>query len=184
MARWSFLIVAVVLCGLTHDALADGHAPSFPKGTLTLQGYGTYAGGIDADSDLGSAAFGVGYYVWDNVSLSLEASGYRVWQSNQNAWAYGMSGVLRHHFLQLEKATIFADVSFGPAEATRRVPEGGTHFNFITRTGIGVTYPIQERLHLMGGVRYFHLSNAQIEGKVRNPSINGVEGFVGVMWSL
>ena len=36
----------------------------------------------------------------------------------------------------------------------------------------------------MAGVRYFHLSNAHLEGPRRNPSINGLEGFLGVMWTF
>ena len=165
-------------------ALANGRPAAFPKGTLTLQTYATYAGGIDADSDFGSAAFGAGYYVWDNVSLSLEASGYRVFQSSHDAWAYGIAGVLRHHIIQFDRTTIYADVAFGPVEATRHVPEGGTNFNFITRAGLGATYQIRDRLNMIGGVRYFHLSNARLEGSAKNPSINGVEGYVGLMWSL
>ena len=36
----------------------------------------------------------------------------------------------------------------------------------------------------MGGARYFHLSNAQIDGPLRNPSVNGIEGYFGLMWNL
>ena len=48
----------------------------------------------------------------------------------------------------------------------------------------GTTYPLKDNLHLLTGVRYFHLSNARIEGNSRNPSINGVEGFLGLMWTF
>jgi hypothetical protein len=160
---------------------------SFPKGTWTFQLYGTYADGLDARTDIASGAAGVGYFVFDNLALGLEANGYHAQQSGfdvRNAWMYGVSGVLRHHLLRFERMTFFIDVSFGPAEATHRVPAGGTYFNFVTRTGIGTTYQMKENLHLIGGVRHFHLSNAKIEGSDRNPSINGVEGFVGLMWTF
>ena len=91
---------------------------------------------------------------------------------------------MRHHLWRFDRATLFADVTFGPALATHRVPREGTYFNFTTRTGLGMTYQLDDHLHLMGGVRYFHLSNAQIEGSTRNPSINGVEGFLGLMWAF
>ena len=163
---------------------AGDRPPSFPKGTLSLQAYGTYAGGIDAKEVIGSGAAGASYYVFDNLSLGLEVSGYHLTQSpGRNTWMYGVAGVLRHHLLQFDRATVFADVSFGPVEAAARVPEGGTYFNFATRSGLGVTYPLREHLYLLGGVRYFHLSNARIEGSQRNPSINGIEGFLGLMWT-
>lgn len=156
---------------------------TFPRGTLTLQAYGTYAAGLDANSNLGTGAAGVGYFIFDNLSLGVEANAYRTTRQEHNATAYGISGVLRHHLLHFDRASVFADVSFGPVEATQRVPAGGTYFNFVTRTGIGATYPIGDRLYVLGGVRYFHLSNAHLEGPERNPSINGIEGFVGLMWT-
>jgi hypothetical protein len=165
----------------------DATPPAFAKGTRTFQAYGTYAGGLDADTNVGSGAVGAGYFVFDDLSLSLEASGYRAQQSGRdtaNAWMYGIAGVLRHHLIHLDRATVFADVSFGPVESTKRTPAGGTDFNFITRSGIGVTYQLKDNLHLLTGVRYFHLSNARIEGNARNPSINGVEGFLGLMWTF
>jgi hypothetical protein len=64
------------------------------------------------------------------------------------------------------------------------VPDGGTYFNFTTSTGLGATYRIQDHFYLLGGVRYFHLSNAQIQGPQHNPSVNGVEGFFGLLWTF
>jgi hypothetical protein len=159
--------------------------PAFPKGTLSFQTYGTYSGGLGKYTNTESAAAGVGYYVFDNFSLSLEASGYRAQQSAaRDAWMYGVAGVLRHHVIQFDRTTIFFDATFGPVEATARVPGGGTYFNYITRTGIGATFLLKDHTYLIGGARYFHLSNARIEGPIRNPSINGVEGFVGIMWTF
>ena len=185
MKRWYFALALTVMASVTTPALAGESAPAFPKGTFSLQAYGTVAGGIDAEEIFDSAAFGASYYVFDNFSLGLEASGYRFTQSpGSDGWMYGVAGVLRHHLIQFDRTTLFADVTFGPAEANDRVPAGGTYFNFTTRTGIGATYQLQDNLYLIGGVRYFHLSNARIEGPERNPSVNGVEGYVGLMWKL
>lgn len=156
----------------------------FPKGTLTIEGYATDAGGLDADANLASGAIGFGYFVLQNLSLGLEADGYREHVSGEDAWGYGISGVLRHHLLRYEKSTLFADVTFGPIESTSPLPVGGTNFNFIFRAGLGVTYQLDEHLHLLSGIRYFHVSNARLEGAERNPSINGAEGYVGLMWMI
>lgn len=178
-------LLAVTLLIATCVTAENPAPPAFPKGTLSFQTYGAYESGLGAYSNAASVAAGAGYYVFDNLSLSLEANGYRVTQSPaHNAWMYGLSGALRHHVLQFDRSTLFIDASFGPVEATGRVPGGGTYFNFVTRTGLGATFQLREHLHLLGGVRYFHLSNARIEGSQRNPSINGIEGFLGLMWTF
>lgn len=163
----------------------DAPAVAFPKGTLSLQAYGTYAAGLDnTGSQLASGAVGASYYVFDNLSLGVEASGYSTLQDSESGVAFGLAGVLRDHLLHFDRFTLFSDVSFGPAQDSTRIPADGTYFNFITRTGVGLTYELREHLYLMGGVRYFHLSNAKIEGADRNPSINGIEGFFGLMWTM
>ena len=184
MRRFNLLGLAAILM-LAPPLHAEDRAPAFPKGTLSLQTYGTYSGGLGAYTNTESAAAGVGYYVFDNLSLSLEASGYRAQNSpGRDAWLYGVSGVLRHHLIQFDRVTFFIDAAFGPIEATERVPAGGTYFNFVTRTGIGATFQLKDHFYLLTGARYFHISNARIEGSARNPSVNGIEGFLGVMWTF
>ena len=162
-----------------------GDKPSFPKGTLSFQSYTTCAGGIDAKEVFYSGVVGGSYYVFDDVSLGLEASGYQVTQSpGHDTSMGGLAVVLRHHFLDVDRVTLFADVSFGPTIATDRVPQGGTYLNFTPRTGLGATYLLHDHFYLMGGARYFHLSNAHIDGPLRNPSVNGIEGYVGLMWTF
>jgi hypothetical protein len=48
--------------------------------------------------------------------------------------------------------------------------------------GLGATVPIADKLDFIGGVRFFHLSNANMHGRDENPAINGVQGYVGLMW--
>ena len=54
----------------------------------------------------------------------------------------------------------------------------------MTRAGIGLTYKLDESTYLFGGARYFHLSNARLEGIEHNPQMNGVEFYVGLMFPL
>jgi hypothetical protein len=181
--RLATLCAPMFIFLITATALADNFTKDcFPKGTLTIEGYATDAGGLDADANLASGAIGFGYFVLQNLSLGLEADGYHERVSGEDAWGYGISGVLRHHLVRYEQSTLFADVTFGPIESTSPLPVGGTNFNFIFRTGLGVTYQLDEHLHLMSGIRYFHVSNARLEGAQRNPSINGAEGYIGLMW--
>ena len=62
-------------------------------------------------------AIGGSYYVFDNLSLGLEASGYQVVQTpGHNTQMFGIAGTLRHHILDISSNfTVFADVTFGPA---------------------------------------------------------------------
>jgi hypothetical protein len=39
-------------------------------------------------------------------------------------------------------------------------------------------------MHLMFGARYWHLSNARIEGVERNPNFNAAQVFIGLIWQL
>ena len=164
----------------------DEAAPAFfEKGTFTLQVYPGYelSGGRDR-SNLASATIGAGYYVFDNVALNLELSGYHVHQRGPDTYAAGLQLILRHHLWQRERFSLFADVGGGIFRGDDYVPSGGTHFNFTFRSGLGITWQLRDRMHLLGGIRYFHLSNAARRGILRNPSVNGTEGYIGLMFEL
>jgi opacity protein-like surface antigen len=147
----------------------------------TAQSYVALAGA--RDEWLPSLNVGVGYNPLPQLSLNVEVAAYGVFQDGENAGAGEARLMLRHHFFVKERWTAFADVGFGAFEASERVPEGGTRFNFVFRSGLGVSYELRDGMYLMGGARYWHLSNAKMEGDLRNPSINGVEGYVGLMWT-
>lgn len=157
----------------------------FPQGAFTLQASAAYAKGLEARQEsIPSASFGFNYFVWDNFSLGAEIQGLRAIQDGDDAWAGEIGFMLHHHLIRFGGCSIFADFNFGPVWSTEQVPADGTQFNFITRIGAGATARLTDDMHLMFGVRYFHLSNARIEGVERNPNINGIEGYVGLMWLL
>lgn len=175
------ILVSLLMCA-SRGLAAE---PTFPADHWTLTANTAYAMGLgDPDADLASVSVGANYFVIDNLSLGLEISGLHADQSSDDAFGGGLSAVLRHHFFDFDGTTIFFDVMSGPVQWSRRVPEGGTHFNFITRAGIGATHKLNDDFDLMGGARYFHMSNARIEGDERNPSVNGIEFYIGVVWHL
>ncbi len=134
-------------------------------------------------ADIAALELGGNYFIRDNFSLGVEIAGYGVSQPGDDAAAVGLSGVFRHHLFDWDRKTLFFDGSFGPFEASEQVPGGGTRFNFVSRLGAGMTFDLQNDTKLMAGARWWHLSNAQIEGARRNPSINGIELYIGLMWS-
>jgi hypothetical protein len=185
--RNGWIVATLVLC-LAHAAQAQ-QAPApeetwgFPKGQWTAQ---TYLSGVLGDSEpIASGAVGIGYFPWNNVSLNADVYGYGIFNNAPDTAATGFQLQLRNHHFHGDRWTIFSDVGEGVFEAFENdVPRDGTRLNFTFRTGLGGTYQLRDNLYLIGGVHYFHLSNAQIEGHERNPNINGVEGYVGLMWTL
>jgi hypothetical protein len=174
----------IILLAASATLAAEPPAPLFPRGTTDLTLDASFIHDWDrGNSNFAVAGAGAGYYFLDTVSLGLEINGYQVFQ-DQSSYAGGVALLGRHHFFTHGRWSIFADVGFGVFEANDPVPAGGTHFNFTFRSGLGATYRLHEGLDLIGGVRYFHLSNARIKGRVHNPSANGFEPYVGVMWTF
>ena len=188
-ASFARLLAALLSLTLAAAARADdpeaqpSRRPLFPKGTRTFQSYGGYLNDLGPqDQEGGFVTAGVGYYVFDGVSLSAELSGYGISQPGEDAVAGAIGVVLRHHLVEFGNESFFIDVAFAPFEANHRVPQGGTRFNFVTQSGIGWAHGLSGDSNLLLGVRFIHLSNAQMEGDGRNPSINGISAYVGFIW--
>lgn len=164
-------------------AAADVYT-AFPKGTFTLHTYAAYTDDVEsADYAIPSVNVGAGWYVWDSFAIGAEASVLGFYSGNgDDTEAFSLGVFLRHHFVETKNYTIFFDALFAPTYADSPTPGDGTHFNFITRLGFGTTVPIAEKLDFIGGVRFFHLSNANMHGRDENPAINGVQGYAGLMW--
>jgi hypothetical protein len=165
---------------------SDFLSPSkpFPAGLWTAATYGGFevqpGGGYRETLGLGTA--GVNYYFADNYSLGAELTGLGATQSGVNAVAGGGDFILRSHLLVRPQWSLFADFSLGAMQASHRLPPGGTDFNFTTETSLGATIHLWDRTELMAGIKYLHLSNARQEGSSRNPSINAIGAYAGLMF--
>ncbi len=133
---------------------------------------------------MGGARIAFDYYTDTNFCLRSEFTAYGVSTEAADAAAVQGSFGLRHDFYHFGNSSIFNDVGFGIFEAGRRVPQNGTYFNLTFHCGIGVDHPIADNVDLIVGVRYFHLSNARLEGPAHNPSLNGPEAYLGLMFRL
>ena len=182
LALLAFLTSAAAGQTAVPDAQPAG---DFAKGNWTLSLYAGYDRECSADPQMGYAATGVGYFFSDGMSLNAEARAYGVSQDDgSDAALFELDLLFRHHLVRRENWSLFLEVSAGVAQATRAVPAGGTHFNFIEEVGAGATYRLDDGVHLIGGVRYWHLSNAKIHGEDKNPGLNGYGAYVGLMWRL
>lgn len=165
------------------------NAPSmFAKGTWTTQFHGAYFHSVVDDEDIYNAVASAGYYFDHKHVFRVELLGYRLDQEGtgddaDDATGMGVNLGLRYHFLERERLSLFFEGIAGLFYGHRNFPEGGTHFNFNEQLGLGATLRMRDNLHLIGGVRFIHISNARIRGEDENPSFNGLGGFVGVMFT-
>jgi hypothetical protein len=161
-------------------------AKPFAQGTKTLEFEGSYTTPIRFSvEEFATASIGVGYYVFDNHSVTLFAQGFHVNQAFGNSTEAGAVFVLGRSILYTaDKFSFYIDGGGGYSWANSAVPIGGTTYNFNARAGLGLGYRIADDTYLMGGARYFHLSNGHIHGSEKNPSIDGVEYYVGMMFAF
>ncbi len=157
--------------------------PVFEAGTWTFQTYGSAAFG-DENGEIYTGRIGFGYYVFDGVSLSLEALGFHMnieEGHDDEAWALGLDLILRHHILQRENWSLFAELGGGIQQSSEPVPNGGTHFNFRPMAGVGLTWQLTDDVHLLAGARWLHISNAGKDGIENNPGYDSAEIYAGIM---
>ena len=161
----------------------------FPKGTWTSQFHAAYFHTVVDDEELSAAVASAGYYFDDRHVVRVEAVGYyfdveRPSPDAEDSLGTGLNLGLRYHFFERERFSAFIDGIAGFFYANKNFPEGGTHFNFNEQLGLGVTYRINENMHLISGCRYIHISNARIRGADENPSFDGLGGYLGVMFTF
>src|SRR5687768_15488611 len=147
----------IVLVAFSPVLAQDAH---FAKGAWNLEVSGSYTTPIRfSENEFYSATVGAGYYIVDNLSLGAELQVYYADQPTTDTMIVGLGPLLRWHVLAIDRFSLFLDAGGSVTYAWREVPEFGTHFNYTGKVGLGATYALREDLHLVGGIRYFHLSN-------------------------
>jgi hypothetical protein len=174
--------------GTTQDVLRLDVVPArpFAQGTKTLQFEGSYTTAIRySQNEFTTGSVGVGYYLWDNHSVTLLAQGFHVNQEPGESTDGGAVFVLgRSHLYNTGRLSFYVDGGGGYAWANDAVPVGGTTYNFTARVGAGVAYRLYDDCYLTAGARYFHLSNAKQHGREKNPSYDGMEYYVGLLFAF
>lgn len=98
------------------------------------------------------------------------------------AEAAGGAWVIKYNLLSFGRWVPFWDAGAGMlwTNLAPRIPEQSTPFNFVLETGPGVHYFLTKSLTLTAGVRYHHISNADI-GQ-RNTGLNAALPYFGISW--
>ena len=154
----------------------------FPKGmedfTITINYQNERRG---ANISLSSVALGWDKYAIDNGVLGYQVLGYYT-HDDEDGLAIGFNAYGRYHVLNFDRFSIYGDILGGVFVGTEDFPTGGTALNFTYAGGPGLMYRINDNTHIMGGMRFQHVSNLFIEGRDRNPIFNSFGGYVGLMW--
>jgi Lipid A 3-O-deacylase (PagL) len=149
----------------------------------------TLGGGVASNGEeMDENIFGrFNYFIAKDVELFGELGAWQYSQPGKDSTAFNLSGVLRWHFYDEGKWTMFIDLGIGVMAATDPVPRvgssEGTKFNFTPRLGGGVTRQITDdgvRLEL--GLRWAHTSNARISGANDNPGRDSMMLYAGLIF--
>ena len=112
-----------------------------------------------------------------------ELGAWKYSQEGPDATGFNASFVVRWHFAEWGRWTMYADVGIGFLAATRAIPTGGTSFDITPRLGGGVTRQLtDEGLRLELGLRWAHVSNARITGDSNNPGRDSVMLYAGLIF--
>jgi len=121
------------------------------------------------------------WFIVDNVELGGELAIWNFDQTGQDAVGGSVSALVRWHFVNEGRLSLFVDGGIGLMGATDEVPEGGTDFNFLPRAGVGGTWrPWDSDLRILMGLRWHHISNARYSGAEDNPSRDGAMLYLGL----
>ena len=89
--------------------------------------------------------------------------------------------MFRWHFYRIERFSIYLEGGAGFQQATTEFPSD-SHFTFRPQAGMGATLRIDEKIFLMGGARWLHISNAGTSDI--NEPWDGAMVYLGLMFSF
>ena len=121
------------------------------------------------------------YFLVDRFSLvpTFELGGF-VQDGGDDPLLVSGALLLRWHFLDGEGWTVFADAGAGVAYLTGDLPPGTNGIKFNPQIGAGFTLELAKGspTRLIGGVRWYHLSNARTGES--NDGFDGAEAYLGL----
>ena len=173
------------------DAPDQADLPALPPpfGTKDSMRWFVQAGGaVEVDETENSFFLGGGgfsYFIVDDLSLEIEFNLIGFSQQGDDAIGANFNLLMRWHFLVRETWSLYVDGGAGLLGTTEIVPgksvaqpEGGANLNFTPQGGAGVTFEVAENVRFFGGVRWYHISNANT--RESNPARDSLFMYAGV----
>jgi hypothetical protein len=195
-ARAPIVLLASVLC-LLHAAGTAAQtrstAAAVPADPLARHGWHldlTVHGAVEVanyngnhEEMLGEFA-GFTYGIREGLAVRVATPLYYVWQRGTDGYLFGLTGGLRGRLMKKPRWSAFWEFEIGVSEADTYVPPRGTRFNYLAIGGGGVTVRIRPGLHLLGGLRFVHVSNNGLAGRSRNPDIEALGPTIGLLYGF
>ena len=130
-------------------------------------------------STMSLAEFRYGVHLRKWISLGGGNRLYSVFTDGETD--FGLSGFVwfQWHLFQKEKWKLSYDNGVGPNYFFQPFPNGGTRFNFTTHYGLALDVLIVDQWWSIKFVNY-HISNADIKGRDRNPALDAIGIQIGV----
>jgi hypothetical protein len=139
-------------------------------------------GVVAAEFGITNLAFtrgGIDWFVAADFSIGLQADfGWAASEGDGGGVLVGVAPILRWHFLNRERWSLFAELGVGAAWTTVEIPRGGTRFNFTPQAGLGATVAIDDDWRLRMALGWYHMSNARTGNN--NPGLDAVAVTIGI----
>jgi len=132
----------------------------------------------EAGNEVGKLGFVIDYFVIDNVSINAEFNGAYIAQEGPSAWGFNFNLIARWHVIAQENWSFFIDGGAGLLWTTHNVPHDGSSFNFTPQAGLGFTIGVGGDARVITGVRWLHISNANLYST--NPGRDSIEVYAGI----
>ena len=124
---------------------------------------------------------GLTYGVRDGLVLTAAGPLYFVDQRGVDAWVLGVTFGVRGRIYRRGRVAGFLEFEVGISEADTIAPPRGTRFNYLALGGAGATVRLRPAVHLLGSLRWIHVSNNGLAGRSRNPDIEALGPQLGVL---
>ncbi|GAB4538699.1 MAG: hypothetical protein Tsb0014_28530 [Pleurocapsa sp.] len=121
---------------------------------------------------------GLSKFFRDAHSVNLEFNTIYFDQPDDNAVGFNLALIGRWHLIRKANWSFYLDGGAGVMGTTNDVPRKGASFNFTPQVGAGTTINLAHQKQLMLGLRWHHISHAELFGS--NPGRDSIMGYVGV----
>ena len=195
-ARTATVLLLLLLPIVAAGASAQSPAPAAPSPSddplarrgwhldLTVHNAFEVANYNDNHEEMFGEFAGFTYGIREGLAVKVAAPLYYVWQRGTDGYLFGVTGGLRGRLAKKGRWSAFWEFELGVSEADTYVPPRGTRFNYLAIGGGGLTVRIRPGIHLLGGLRFVHLSNNGLAGRSRNPDIEALGPTMGVLYGF
>ncbi len=154
----------------------------FSKGHQKWQTYVSATGFDEGKGEMYALHLGYGYFFLDNFSVNIDVLGSYIRSGiDDNGVAAGLDLILRQHPIKGHDNlwSLYLELGAGLQQQSTNFA-GNRRFNFRLLGGGGATFRVAENTRLMAGMRYFHASDAGIEGG--GGGFDGLQFYAGSMF--